>query len=138
MLIPELIIGGIILLIIWLITSFVLYLAGRVISGANAKFTDALLITLIGNILNFIISMLFTFFVDPILVTLPFGGLLSLIIPWIIVLIIYIWLIMKFFDTGVLGAIGVGLLVIIISIIIAFILGIFLAVLLLFLFFIWP
>lgn len=114
-----LILLGLSFLVIWLVTSFVLWLAGRVVSGENAKFTDALLITLIGNILNFILLYLFQLFIQPFLLPLGLIGVILIIsIPWLIVLVVYIWLIMKFFDTGILGAIAVGLLVVVISIII--------------------
>jgi hypothetical protein len=125
---------GLIFLVVWLFTSFILYLAGRVVSGENAKFTDALLITLIGNILNVILLTVFTIFVAPLLLPLGLlGTLLVTILPWIIVLFVYIWLVMRFFDTGILGAIAVGLIVIVISIIIGIamiIVGVILLVLL--------
>jgi hypothetical protein len=115
----ELIILGLSFLVIWLVTSFILWVAGRVVSGQNAKYTDALLITLIGNIINFILLYLFQYFVEPLLLPLGLiGAILIISIPWLIVLVGYIWLIMKFFDTEVLGAVAVGLLVVVISIII--------------------
>ena len=115
----ELIILGLSFLVIWLVTSFILWLAGRVVSGENAKYTDALLITLIGNIINFILLYLFQFFVEQLLLPLGLiGAILIISIPWLIVLVGYIWLIMKFFDTEILGAVAVGLLVVVISIII--------------------
>lgn len=89
------------------------------VSGENAKYTDALLITLIGNIINFILLYLFQFFFEPLLLPLGLiGAILIISIPWLIVLVGYIWLIMKFFDTESLGAIAVGILVVVISIII--------------------
>jgi len=115
----ELILLGLSFLVIWLVTSFILWLAGRVVSGENAKYTDALLITLIGNIINFILLYLFQFFVESLLLPLGLIGVILIIsIPWLIVLVGYIWLIMKFFDTEILGAIAVGILVVVISIII--------------------
>jgi len=115
----ELILLGLSFLVIWLVTSFILWLAGRVVSGENAKYTDALLITLIGNIINFILLYLFQFFVESLLLPLGLiGAILIISIPWLIVLVGYIWLIMKFFDTEILGAIAVGILVVVISIII--------------------
>lgn len=115
----ELIILGLSFLVIWLVTSFILWIIGRIVWGKNAQLTDALLITLLGNIINFILLYFFQYFIEPLL--LPFGlvGVILIIsIPWVIVLVVYIWLIMKFFDTEILGAIAVGLLVVVISIII--------------------
>lgn len=131
MLIGFLITLGLIFLFVWLFTSFILYLAGRVVSGENAKFTDALLITLIGNILNVILLAAFTIFIEPLLLPLGLlGTILVLVLPWIIVLFVYIWLVMRFFDTGILGAIAIGLIVIVISIIIGVIIIIAAAILL--------
>jgi hypothetical protein len=115
----ELIILGLSFLVIWLVTSFILWLAGRIIWGETAKYTDALLITLIGNIINFILLYLLQYFIEPLLLPLGLIGVILIIsIPWLIVLIGYIWLIMKFFDTEIIGAIAVGLIVVVISIII--------------------
>jgi hypothetical protein len=115
----ELIILGLSFLVIWLVTSFILWLVGRIIWGETAKYTDALLITLIGNIINFILLYLLQYFIEPLLLPLGLIGVILIIsIPWLIVLVGYIWLIMKFFDTEILGAIAVGLIVVVISIII--------------------
>lgn len=114
----ELIILGLSFLVIWLVTSFILWIIGRIIWGKDAQYTDALLITLIGNIINFILLYFFQYFIEPLLLPLGLIGVILIIsIPWMIVLVVYIFLIMKFFDTEILGAIAVGLLVVVISII---------------------
>lgn len=123
MFLVELATMAILFVIGWLIIAFVFWIAGRIVSGMNATFRDALIVSLVGNIISAILEFLFDWFVEPLLTTIPFGGLLSLIIPAIIVLFVYVWLIMKFFDTGILGAIAVGLLVIIIWIGLAIVLG---------------
>ncbi len=117
-------------LIIWIFGSLVLWLAGRVVSGGNAKFTDALIISLLGAIINTALTFALDLWVLPLLP--PGWELLGLVLPLIIILIVYIWLIMRFFDTGVAGALAVGILYIIFMIIILIILG-FIAVMLLFL-----
>jgi hypothetical protein len=114
----------------WLFGSFVLWLAGKVVSGYNAKFTEALIISLLGTIINIGVSWVFGFFGFTDLI---FG----VIVPLVIVLIVYILLIMHFFDTGFLGALAVGILYFIFMIIIGIILliiGVILLVLLLALF----
>jgi hypothetical protein len=118
-------------LIFWIAGSFVLWIAGRIVSGPeNAKFTDALWISLLGAILNVALTWVMDNFVTPLLLPLGFlGEILALVLPLIIILIIYIWLIMRFFDTGVLGAFAVGILYVIFIIIIGFIMA-FLAVML--------
>ncbi len=113
----ELIILGLSFLVIWLVTSFILWIIGRIVWGKNAQLTDALLITLIGNIINFILLYFIQYFIEPLLLPLGLIGVILIIsIPWLIVLFVYIWLIMKFFDTEILGAIVVGLLIVVISI----------------------
>ena len=115
----ELIILGLSFLVIWLVTSFILWIAGRLVSGETAKYTEALIITLIGNIINFILLYFFQYYIEPFLLPLGLiGAILIISIPWLIVLVVYIWLIMKFFDTEVLGAVAIGLVVVVISIII--------------------
>lgn len=115
----ELIILGLSFLVIWLVTWFILWVVGRIVWGKDAQVTDALLITLIGNIINFILLYFFQYFVAPYLLPLGLPGVILIIsIPWLIVLVGYIFLIVKFFDAGILGAIAVGLLVVVISIII--------------------
>lgn len=124
MFLVELVVMALLFVIGWFIIAFVFWIAGRIVSGMNATFTDALIVSLVGNIISAILEFLFDLFVEPLLSTIPFGPLLSLIIPAIIVLFVYVWLIMRFFDTGILGAIAVGLLVIIIWIGLAIVLSI--------------
>lgn len=111
-------------LIMWLFGSLILWGAGRIVAGPeNAKFTDALWIALLGAILNEVLSWVIENFVSPLLIPLGLiGQIIAIVLPLLVVFILYIWLIMHFFDTGVLGAIAVGLLYMIFMIIIAFIL----------------
>ncbi len=111
----ELIILVIGFLISWILGSLILWGAGKVVSGYNAKFTDALLISLLGALINYGVSWVFGLFGFTDLI---FG----LIIPLVIVLIVYIVLIMHFFDTGFLGALAVGILYLIFMIIIGIVL----------------
>ncbi len=138
MLIAELIFAAISFLIFWLVGSLILWLAGKVVSGYNAKFTDALAIALLGAIINMGLSWVMEVFVIPILPPGLTGFFLGVILPLIIVLIVYIWLIMHFFDTGFLGALAVGILYIIFMIIIGIILVIIGAVILILLLTIFP
>ena len=122
-------------LIVWLLGSLILWIAGRVVAGPeNAKFTDALWISLLGAIINEILGWVIDTFVGPLLPAGLIGQILAIAIPLLVVFILYIWLIMHFFDTGILGAIAVGLLYVIFMIIIAFILVFILVLLLIWLF----
>jgi hypothetical protein len=110
MLIAELIFLAITFLIFWLLGSLILWGAGKVVSGYNAKFTDALLISLLGAIINMGLTWVMESFVIPMLPPGLIGLILATVVPLIIVLIVYIVLIMHFFDTGFLGALAVGIL----------------------------
>ena len=122
MLIAELIFMAIVFLITWLFGSLVLWGAGKIVSGYNAKFTDALLISLLGAIINIGIDWVMDTYVIPMLPPGLLSLILGLLVPLIIILIVYIVLIMHFFDTGFLGALAVGILYFIFMIIIGIIL----------------
>jgi hypothetical protein len=115
-------------LIKWILLTLVFYAAGRIVSGVNAKFTDALLVALIGSIVSEILHFGFNYALTALGIGLP--DLLAVIASALITLIVYIPLFMHFFDTGVGGALLIGLLCVIFYVII----GIAMAFLLIFLF----
>ena len=125
-LIGFLIFLAIILLVVWLVITIVFYAAGRVVSGINTTFTDAMIVSLLGAICNTVLTAIFEYvFAMPSVVAAlaatplgPYLGYLGIIISALITICIYIPLIMKFFDTGFWGAVAVGLLVIIFQIIV--------------------
>ena len=121
--IVDIIIMAVFFLIGWIISAFIFWLAGRAVSGINTTFTDALIVALVRNIANTILQWVFTNIIDPMFISIPMWWIISLIIQIIIVLIVYIPLIMKFFDTSFWGAIAVGLLVIIITVVIGIVIG---------------
>ncbi len=124
-LIGFLIFLAIILLVVWLAITLLFFMAGRVVSGINTTFTDAMIVSLLGAICNTVLTAIFQYIfamptVQAALLATPVGpylGYLGIIISALITLCIYIPLIMKFFDTGFWGAVAVGLLVIIFQII---------------------
>jgi hypothetical protein len=90
-----------------IILSPVLWLAGKaLVGGAKAKFTDAILIILIGTVIGTIFGAYFT-------------GYLAFIIQ----LILWLLLVKHFFDCGWLKALAISILAVIIFVIIAIILG---------------
>jgi len=90
-----------------IILSPVLWLAGKaIVGGAKAKFTDAILIILIGTVIGTIFGAYFT-------------GWLAFIIQ----LILWLLLVKHFFDCGWLKALAISILEVIIFVIIAIILG---------------
>jgi hypothetical protein len=89
-----------------IILSPVLWLAGKaLVGGAKAKFTDAILIILIGTVIGTIFGAYFT-------------GWLAFIIQ----LILWLLLVKHFFDCGWLKALAISILAVIIFVIIAIIL----------------
>lgn len=97
-----------------IILSPLLWLVGRWLVGKEkAKFTDAILIIVIGTVVNAILGWVLTGW-------LGFIGL-------IIMLIVWLYLIKHFFDCGWLKALLIAIIFVIIFVVIAIILGIVLA-----------
>ena len=98
----------------------VLWIVGRLLVGKDkAKFTDAILIVVLGVVVGAIASYFLSY--------LDFGWLIGAIVS----LIIWLGLIKHFFDCGWLKALAIGIVVVIVYIIIAVIIGFILAALIL-------
>ncbi len=101
------IVAFLILFIIYLlIIGFVLWLAGEIVVGRRVTFGEALGIASVGT---FLIGASIT------LLGLVYGGLLGLLI--------FLLLVKHYFRTGWLGAIGVGIMTVIVGVVVVFILG---------------
>jgi hypothetical protein len=103
----ALVIGFLIVFIIYLlVVGFVLWLAGEIVVGRRVTFGEALGIAAVG-----------TFLVGGLLVLLGpvFGALLGLLV--------FLLLVKHYFRTGWLGAIGVGIMAIVVGVVLFFILG---------------
>ncbi len=102
----SILIGFLIVFIIYLLViGFVLWLAGEIVVGRRVTFGEALGIAGVG-----------TFLVGAIVVFLP--GLFGLILG----LLVFLLLVKHYFRTGWLGAIGVGIMAIVVGIVIGFVL----------------
>ena len=100
-------IGFLIVFIIYLlVVGFVLWLAGEIVVGRRVTFGEALGVASVG-----------TFLVGAIIVFLP--GLIGLLLG----LLIFLLIVKHYFKTGWLGAIGVGIMAIVVGIVIIFVLG---------------
>ena len=103
----SVLIGFLIVYIIYLlIIGFVLWLAGHIVVGRRVTFGEALGIAGVG-----------TFLVGAVIFLLP--GLLGLALG----VILFLLLVKHYFKTGWLGAIGVGIMAIIVGVIVIFVLG---------------
>jgi hypothetical protein len=101
------IIAFLILFIIYLLViGFVLWLAGEIVVGRRVRFGEALGIAAVG-----------TFLIGASL------SLLGLVIGGLLGLLIFLLLVKHYFKTGWLGAIGVGIMTIIVGVVVLFILG---------------
>ena len=101
------VVAFLILFIIYLLViGFVLWLAGEIVVGRRVTFGEALGIASVGT---FLIGACLT------LLGLVFGGLLGLLI--------FLLLVKHYFKTGWLGAIGVGIMTLIVGVVVLFILG---------------
>jgi len=98
--------GFILLFIIYLIViGFVLWLAGEIVVGRRVTFGEALAIAGVG-----------TFLVGA---SIAFLGLIGLLLG----LVIFLLLVKHYFKTGWLGAIGVGIMAIVVLVVLTFVLG---------------
>ena len=103
----SVLVGFLVVFIIYLlVVGFVLWLAGEIVVGRRVTFGEALGIAAVG-----------TFLVGGALAFLPnlIGVLLGLLV--------FLLLVKHYFKTGWLGAIGVGIMAIVVGIVIIFILG---------------
>jgi len=98
--------GFIVLFIIYLLViGFVLWLAGEIVVGRRVTFGEALAIAGVG-----------TFLVGA---SIAFLGLIGLLLG----LVIFLLLVKHYFKTGWLGAIGVGIMAIVVLVVLTFVLG---------------
>ena len=103
----SVIIGFLVLYVIYLLViGFVLWLAGEIVVGRRVTFGEALGIAGIG-----------TFLVGAVIVFL--AGIIGLVLG----LLVFLLLVKHYFKTGWLGAIGVGVMAIIVGVVLIFILG---------------
>jgi hypothetical protein len=102
----------------WIFLTIVFYAAGRLVSGVNAKFTDALLVALIGSIISEVLHEGFRYVLVLFGIGLP--DLIAGIASALITVIVYIPLFMHFFDTSLGGALLIGLICVIFYVLIAF------------------
>ncbi len=96
-----------------------LWLAGRLLAGkGKAKFTDALWIVVIGTIVWYFFNLFIGMYV---------GGLIPILLSYLLLLIIWLALVKHFFDCGWLKALAISIIAIVFAIIIWFIIFFILA-----------
>jgi len=103
------------LIILWIIVSIPVWLAGKAVTGGKATFGDALLATLAGPIVYLIVSFLVGYFLGV--------GSTALVFGYILALIAWIWVFKASFQTGWLRAILIAILAWIIFIVLSILIG---------------
>ena len=101
------------LIILWIIVSIPVWLAGKAITGAKASFGDALLATLAGPIVYFVVVFVVGYFL----------GASALVFGYILALIAWIWVFKASFQTGWLRAILIAILAWVIFIVLSIVIG---------------
>lgn len=105
------------LIILWIIVSIPVWLAGKAVTGGKATFGDSLLATLVGPIVYFIVSFLVGFLLSSLI------GSAAFVFGYILALLAWIWVFKDSFKTGWLQAIAIAILAWVIFIILSIIVG---------------
>ena len=105
------------LIILWIIVSIPVWLAGKAVTGGKATFGDAMIATLFGPIVYAVTLFIVGYFLGTLI------GSTAYLIALILALIAWIWVYKASFRTGWLGGIGIAILAWIIFVVISIIFG---------------
>ena len=105
------------LFILWVFISIPAWLAGKAITGGRSTFGDAMVATLVGPIVYFVILIAVDFSLGALI------GSGAFVIALILAFIAWIWVYKASFRTGWLGGIAIAILAVIIFAIISIVLG---------------
>jgi hypothetical protein len=105
------------LIILWIIVSIPVWLAGKVATEGKATFGDALLATLAGPIVYIVVSFLVDLFLGELI------GSTALVFGYILALVAWIWGFKASFQTGWLQAVLIAVLAWIIFILLSILVG---------------
>ncbi len=128
-LLPDLTIGGrtvdvtgllvtlVGLIVLWIVVSIPVWLAGKAVTGGKASFGDALLATLAGPIVYFIVSFLVGFFLSSVI------GSAAFVFGYLLALLAWIWVFKASFQTGWLRAIAIAILAWVLFVVLSIVVG---------------
>lgn len=105
------------LIILWIIVSIPVYLAGKVVAGGKATFGEAMLATLLGPIVYAVTLVVADFLLGT------FGSA-AYITALLLAFVAWIWVFKASFRTGWLGGLAIAILAVIIFIVLSVILGV--------------
>jgi hypothetical protein len=106
------------LIVLWIIVSIPVWLAGKALTGGDASFGDALLATLAGPIVYVLVTFVVDFFLSALI------GSSAFVFGYILALIAWIWVFKASFDTGWLRAILIAILAWILFVVLSVIVGV--------------
>ncbi len=92
------------LIILWLIISIPVWLAGKAVTGGKASIGEAMLATLAGPIVYYIVALLVDFFLGAVI------GSSAWVFAYILALLAWIWVFKASFKTGWLQAVLIAVL----------------------------
>ena len=115
--IPGLLLTIVGLIVLWIIISIPVWLAGKVATGGRGTFGEALLATLAGPIVYVVVSFLVDLFLGALI------GSTALVFGFVLALIAWIWVFKASFKTGWLKAVLIAILAWVIFIFLSILVG---------------
>lgn len=105
------------LVILWIIVSIPVYIAGKIVTAGKSTFGDAMLATLFGPIVFIIVLIVVDFFLGEII------GSGAFIWAYILAFIAWLWVYKASFNTGWLRALALAVLAVIVFLVMSIVLG---------------
>ncbi|HMK94573.1 MAG TPA: hypothetical protein VK536_04140 [Candidatus Limnocylindrales bacterium] len=105
------------LIILWIIVSIPVWLAAKAVTGGKATFGEAMLATLAGPIVYFIVSFIVGYLLSALI------GSAAFVFGYLLALLAWIWVFKASFRTGWLRAIAIAFLAWVVFIVLSIILG---------------
>jgi hypothetical protein len=105
------------LIILWIVVSIPVWLAGKAVTGGKGTFGEAMLATLLGPIVYAVTLIVVDFFLGAVI------GSAAYIIALILAFVAWIWVYKASFKTGWLGGIAIAILAVIFFVVISIVLG---------------
>jgi hypothetical protein len=105
------------LIVLWIIVSIPVWLAGKAVTGGKATFGEAMIATLFGPIVYAITLIVVDFLLGGLI------GSTGYIIALVLAFLGWIWVYKASFKTGWLGGIAIAILAVIIFVVISIVLG---------------
>ncbi len=110
------------LIILWIIVSIPVYIAGKIVTSGEATIGDAMIATLFGPIVYAVTLFLVDFFLGALI------GSSAYVWALILAFIAWVWVYKASFKTGWLGALAIAILAILVFAVLSFIFGLLLGV----------